>query len=69
MIDKKKGIEIEQICFDLLTKDMELNLSDFNAVEEAPIESILKYGYDDPMEKKLVKKLPGLTITANIKHL
>ena len=66
---QKKGIEIEQICFDLLTKDMELNLSDFNAVEEAPIESILKYGYDDPMEKKLVKKLPGLTITANIKHL
>lgn len=66
---QKKGIEIEQICFDLLTKDMELNLSDFNAVEEAPIESILKYGYDDPMEKKLVKKLPGLTITANIQHL
>lgn len=67
---QKREIEIQQICFDLILKDMELNLDDFSTCHQEPsFVSSFEEEIIDPMEKKLVKTIPGLTITTNIKHL
>lgn len=65
---QKMKIEIQKFCFDLLLKDMGLKLNDFTS-EQLSLKDILKVNSTDSMEKKLVKKLPGLTVSANIKHL
>lgn len=69
--DQKRKMQIQQAYFDLILKDMRLNLDDFTDYSNSSI--IIPTSYDEQipnlMEKKLIKKLPGLTITANIKHL